>query len=160
MFQISHICANKADNFWYISGEVTFVSQKRSIIAMIRKAYHLYFGCNIGDQDKKWAPHICYNTCATNLRQWLDRKRKCMPFAVSMTWKEPRDHSSYCYLCMMPPVGKGLSKNKKQSVRYPNIPLAIRPVPYEKDNCSWCIKIVFTWDRWESWLGWGREWGL
>ena len=97
---------------------------------MVKKAYHLYFGCKIGDQDKRWAPHICCNTCATNLRQWLNRKRKSMPFAVPMIWREPTDHTSNCYFCMVPPVGKGVSKKKKWTVHYPNIPSAIRPVPH------------------------------
>ncbi len=70
------MCVNKVDNFCYICSEVTFVSQKRNINAMVRKAYHLYFGCKIDDQDKKWAPQICCNTCVTNLHKWLDRKIK------------------------------------------------------------------------------------
>jgi len=123
-------CVNNADNFCYVCGEVTFASQKRSITTMVKKAYHLYFGCKIGDQDKMWAPHICCNTCATNLRQWLNRKRKSMPFAVPMIWREPTDHISNCYFCMVPPVGKGVSKKKKWTVHYPNIPSAIRPVPH------------------------------
>ena len=35
---------------------------------MIKTAYSLYFGCRIGNQDKSWAPHICCNTCAANLK--------------------------------------------------------------------------------------------
>ncbi|XP_068235627.1 uncharacterized protein [Palaemon carinicauda] len=123
-------CVNRADNFCYICGGVTFASQKRRMTALVRKAYHLYFGCKIGDQDKNWAPHICCNTCATNLRQWLNRKRKGMPFAVPMTWREPTDHTINCYFCMVPPIQKGLSKKKKESIEYPNIPSAIRPIPH------------------------------
>ncbi len=52
-FQMPHTYVNKTDNFCNICGEVTFVSEKRSITAMVRKAYYLYFGCNIDDQDKK-----------------------------------------------------------------------------------------------------------
>jgi hypothetical protein len=55
-------CVNSADNVCYICGEVTFSSQKRAITSIIRKAYHPYFGCQIGDQDKSWAPHICCST--------------------------------------------------------------------------------------------------
>ena len=55
-----------------------------------------------------------------------------MPFAVPMVWREPTDHSSNCYFCMTPPVGKGLSRKKKQSIQYPNIPSAICPVPHGK----------------------------
>jgi len=87
-------CVNSPDNFCYVCGEVTFSSQKRTITAIVKKGCPLYFGCKIGDQDKSWAPHVCCNTCATNLRQWLNRKRKSMPFAVPMIWREPTDHTS------------------------------------------------------------------
>ena len=46
------MCINKTNYFCYICGEVTFSSQKHSITAVVRKAYYLYFGCNVGDQDK------------------------------------------------------------------------------------------------------------
>ena len=119
--QMPRKCVNAADNFCYICGKITFASQKRIITALVRKAYHLYFGCKIGDQDRSWAPHICCNTCATNLWQWSSRKRKYMPLAVPMVWKEPTDHNSNWYFCMTPPVGKGLSRKKKQNIQYPLI---------------------------------------
>ena len=59
-------CINKANNFCYICSEVTFSSQKRSITAVVRKAYYLYFECKVGDQDKTWAPHICCNITYTS----------------------------------------------------------------------------------------------
>ena len=55
----------------HICGEVTFASRKRSITAVVKKAYHLYFGCKIGDQDKSWALHYCCNTCQGQLTQTL-----------------------------------------------------------------------------------------
>lgn len=82
-------CVNSANNFCYICGEVTFAAQKKNISATVKKAYHLYFGCKIGDQDKDWAPHVCCRTCAVNLSQWLNGKRKAMPFAVPMIWRSP-----------------------------------------------------------------------
>ena len=51
-------------------------------------------------------------------------------FAVPMIWREPTDHVSNCYFCMVPPIDKGLTKKKKLFVQYPNIPSAIRPVPH------------------------------
>ena len=60
-------CVNSANNFCYVCGEVTFKSQKRQITPLIKRAYHLYFGCKIGDQDKPWSPHITCNTCASSL---------------------------------------------------------------------------------------------
>lgn len=126
-------CVNGANNFCYICGEVTFLSQKRSITKVIKTAYSLYFGCRIGDQDKSWAPHICCNTCAANLKLWLTGKRQAMPFAVPMIWREPTDHLNNCYFCMVPQIGKGISKKKKWTIEYPNIPSAIRPVPHGDD---------------------------
>ena len=123
-------CVNSTDNFCYICGEVTFSSQKRAITPIIRKAYHLYFGCQIGDQDKSWAPHICCNTCAANLRKWLSRKRRSMPFAIPMVWREQTNHISDCYFCMVPPLRQGFSKKKKWTLCYPNLPSAMRPVPH------------------------------
>lgn len=75
---MSRKCVNNPDHFCYVCGEVTFASQKRSITPLIKKAYQLYFGYQIGDQDKQWAPHICCNACASNLRNWLNRKKRSM----------------------------------------------------------------------------------
>jgi len=50
---MSRSSVNSADLFCYVCGEVTSVSQRRSIMPLIKKAYHLYFGCKLGDQDKK-----------------------------------------------------------------------------------------------------------
>ena len=123
-----HKCVNEADNFCYICSKINFASQKCNITAPVRKPYHLYFGCKIGDQDRNWAPHICCNICATNLWPWISRKRKCMPFAVPMVWREPTDHNSNYYFCMTSSVGKGLSRKKKQNIQYLDIPSAICPV--------------------------------
>jgi len=47
-----------------------------------------------------------------------------------MIWREPTDHTSNCYFCLVPATDKGLSKKKKATVQYPNIPSALRPVPH------------------------------
>ena len=103
-------CVNKPDNFCYICGQITFVQQKRKITSLIEKAYYLYFGYKIGDHYKSWAPHICCNTCASNLN-----KRKVMPFGTAMVWREQEDHTNDCYFCLVPPV-KGLSRKKRHSI--------------------------------------------
>ena len=53
-----------------------------------------------------------------------------MPFAVSMIWREPTNHINDCYFCMVPPIRKGFSRKRKQTVLYPNIPSASHPVPH------------------------------
>ena len=75
-------CVDSVDNFCYICGEVTFARQRKATTAILKKAYHLYFGCKIGDQDKSWAAHMCCRKCATDLSQWLNDKRHAIPFAV------------------------------------------------------------------------------
>jgi len=125
-----HNCVNSADNFCYICGELTFARQRKAITAIVKKAYHLYFGCKIGDQDKSWAPHICCCKCATNLSQWLNGKRRAMPFAVPMVWREPSNYATDRYFRMVPPVSGGITKKKKWTIVYLNIPSALRPVSH------------------------------
>lgn len=55
-----------------------------------------------------------------------------MPFAVPMIWRELTNHITGCNFCMVPPVQKGITKKKKLTVEYPNIPSAICSVP----NCE------------------------
>jgi hypothetical protein len=121
-------CINSADNFCYICGEVTFARQRNANTAIGKKAYYLYFGSKIGDQDKSWAPHIFCRKCATKLSQWLNGKRHALPFAVRMVWREPSNHTTACYFCMVPHVSGGITNKRKWTVVYPNIPSALRPV--------------------------------
>jgi len=51
---------------------------------MVKKAYECYFGCKVGDQDKKWVPHVCCISCATVLREWLNNKGRSMPVDLPM----------------------------------------------------------------------------
>jgi hypothetical protein len=53
-----------------------------------------------------------------------------MPFADPMVWREPKDHSTDCYFCIT--KIKGIQSKFKKSVKYPNIPSAIRPIPHSK----------------------------
>jgi len=120
-FVLPHICVNSSDNFCYICGEVAFARRRKAITEIVKKAYHLYFGCKIGDQDKPWAPHICCRKCATDLLQWLKLKWHAMPFDVRMVWREPNNHATDCYFCMAPPVSGGITMKKKWTIVYPNI---------------------------------------
>src|SRR5271165_6535673 len=71
LFEMSRKCVNAIDSFCYICGEFTSKTQKVSMTPLVKKAYELYFGCKVGDQDKVWAPHICCKHCAVNLRGWV-----------------------------------------------------------------------------------------
>jgi len=122
-------CVDTADIFRCICGEVTFARKRKITIAIGKNADPLYLGCKISDQDKSWTPHICCRKCAKNLSLWLNGKRHAVPFAVPMVWREPSNHTTDCYFCMVPPVSGGITKKMKWTIVYPNIPSALRPVP-------------------------------
>ena len=45
-----------------------------------------------------------------------------------MVWREPRDHVTDCYFCMI--NTKGVGKKNRHKISYPSSPSAIRPVPH------------------------------
>ena len=106
-------------------------SQARPFSENVKKAYFKYFGVLVGDQDKQWAPHVCCVTCSVSLVQWMKGKRKKMPFAVPMVWREPTNHFDDCYFCLT--KTEGFSKKQKHKIEYPNLPSAIRPVLHGAD---------------------------
>lgn len=122
-------CANSADSFCFICGEVTFKSQRRPITPCIKKYYELYFKCKVGDQDKSWAPHVCCITCVSLLTQWAKGSRH-MKFAVPMVWREPKDHITDCYFCLT--NLRGITPRSKHTVKYPDLPSARRPVSHSE----------------------------
>ena len=123
-------CVNNPDSFCCICGKVTLVLQKRTITPVIKKAYHLYFCYKLGDQEQPWAPHICCISCSAGLSNWFHGKRRAMPFGVPMIWREPTDHVTNCYFCIVPSIDHGVTKKRTQSIQYPNIPSPLRPVPH------------------------------
>ena len=63
-------CKNSPDSYCYICGSFTLKRCRRHLSPHVMELYELYFGCKVGDQDKRWAPHVCLF--------WL------LKFAVSM----------------------------------------------------------------------------
>ena len=53
-------------------------------------------------------------------------KRKGLPSGVPMVWREPKEHLTDCYFCLV--NTKGIGKKNRQNFSYPSIPSAIRPV--------------------------------
>lgn len=121
-------CKNKPDSFCYICGSYTLLRQRRNITLFVKRAYKAYFHIPLGDQDKKWAPHVVCHNCEEMLRDWTKGKRKGLPFAVPMVWREPQDHVTDCYFCLV--NTKGIGKKNRHKIPYPSIPSAIRPIPH------------------------------
>ena len=103
---------NSAENVCYICGEVTFSTVKRPLTPMVKRAYECYFVSKVGDQDKKYAPHVFCISCATILREWLNSKVRSMPFALPMIWRETTDHLTDYYFCIFRPLRQGITKKK------------------------------------------------
>lgn len=123
-------CKNHPDSFCYVCGEVTLKTQQKPLSPLLKTAYKFYFDCQVGEQDKDWAPKVCCTTCYSSLTKWLKGSRKSMPFAVPMVWREPRCHFTDCYFCMTSTFG--FSNKTKYKIQYPDIPSARRPVPHSE----------------------------
>ena len=94
-------CKNNLDRFCYICSNVVLPYRQAKITDFEKKAYHDYFGVKLEDQDKLFAPHVCCKKYAENLRDWRNGKRKSVPFAIPVAWREGKDHLIDCYFCMM-----------------------------------------------------------
>nr|CAH7733771.1 unnamed protein product [Callosobruchus chinensis] len=124
-------CKNHPDSFCYVCGQFTLETQRKPLSPLLKTAYKFYFDCQVGDQDKPWAPSVCCTTCYSSLIKWLKGTRKSMPFAVLMVWREPRCHLTDCYFCMTSTVR--FSSKSKHTIQYPNVPSALRPVPHKTE---------------------------
>ena len=70
----SRECKNSLNCFCYVCG--FYISDKHTTCKIVKgtkywTAYRLYFGMDIGDQDKPWAPHVICGSCRSNLEGWL-----------------------------------------------------------------------------------------
>jgi hypothetical protein len=92
-------CSNQPDTFCYVCSELTFRCKRQSFTLLIKTYYEFYFECKMDNQGKRWAPHICYLTCVRFLAVWINVSHQ-MLFAFLMVRKEPKYHSSECYLCL------------------------------------------------------------
>ena len=124
-------CLNEPNVFCYICGEYTLQHNRKTISDFVKRGYLAYFRVMLGDYDKHWAPHIVYKLCAEHLRQWTNKNRKSLGFAIPMVWPEPKDHANKCYFCAV--KTKGINKKNKNSLTYPNLDSAIGPIQHNKE---------------------------
>ena len=124
-------CKNDPDNFCYICGQYTPPMHRRKHIPKVKTAYKFYFGCEVGDQDQSWSPHISCNACNTQLLRWLAGKKKKMPYGIPMVWREQADHTTDCYFCLTDI--KGFSRKNKSKIKYPDCRSAMKPVPHSSE---------------------------
>ena len=87
-------CKTSSDFFCYVCGY--YISGQYSSYEIVKgtkywTAYRLYFGMDIGDQDKSWAPRVICGSCRSNLEGWLRGSGRFMLFAVPRVRREPQN---------------------------------------------------------------------
>ena len=85
----------------------------------------------LGDQDRAWAPHIVCKKCVEHLLQWTTKERKSLHFGIPMVWREPTNQLNDCYFCAV--NTKGINRKNRNSLVYPNLESAMRPIPHCND---------------------------
>eukprot|EP00096_Caligus_rogercresseyi_P000087 TRINITY_DN1019_c0_g3_i3.p1 TRINITY_DN1019_c0_g3~~TRINITY_DN1019_c0_g3_i3.p1 ORF type:complete len:226 (-),score=-22.57 TRINITY_DN1019_c0_g3_i3:8-685(-) len=129
----SRMCKYSCDSFCYVCGHfIPLKAKKHSLNGCFtaKQAYHAYFGMQVGQQDKVWAPKVLCSTCRRNLEGWYKGEKRSMPFAIPRIWREPRNHINDCFFCVL-----DMGKKKKRSAGiqpfvYPNIPSSSAPIPH------------------------------
>ena len=122
-------CKNSPNSFCYICGKFTYSSERKEISDFIKRAYLAYFGIPLGDQDKPWSPHAVCSICYSLLHAWTNKKpNRHLRFGIPMVWREPSNHNTDCYFCLV--ETKGFSKKNRHKIKYPSLPSAILPVPH------------------------------
>ena len=127
----SRKCLNSPDSFCYVCGTYTLARNRMSISDFHKKVYQNYFHIQVGNQDKSWAPHIICKKCHRTMERW-SKGESSFSFCSPMIWREPVDHCSDCYFCMVSTTG--LNSRTKKNIEYPNIPSVTRPVPHSDEN--------------------------
>jgi hypothetical protein len=80
-------------------GQITLMYQRRTITP-----FPLLW-CLVGDQDKPLASHVCYSTCAVDLRVWINGTIHVLPFTVSEVWRETKEYVFDYNFCLTPVSG-------------------------------------------------------
>jgi len=60
-------CVNDPDNFCYVCGQFNALDQRKNLTQILKTAYKHYFGCQVSDHDKSWAPVVCCTACYSGL---------------------------------------------------------------------------------------------
>ena len=97
------------------------------------EAYHAYFGMPVGDQDERWASPVICKYCRHTLEDWLRGEKRTIGFVIPRIWREPFNHHSDCYFCMVDLLKRRKGKNAPP-IKYPNILFSIAPVRHNTSD--------------------------
>ena len=65
------------------------------------------------------------------LRDCMDERITAFPFAIPVTWREPKNHVDDWYFCCV--CVTGFSAKNEHKIVYPNLNSAMRPVPLDNN---------------------------
>ncbi|XP_028028166.1 uncharacterized protein LOC114241515 [Bombyx mandarina] len=114
----SRKCKYDADAFCFICGQfikVRDVKYELKTSHVLCEAYEAYFDCPVRNQDKPWAPHVACSYCKRCLEGWYRGEKRSMKFAIPRIWREPKDHITDCYFCMVNPSKRRRGNNKAEN---------------------------------------------
>jgi len=63
--------------------------QRKNISRRLKTAYKHYFGCQLRDQDKTWAPHVCCTVCYSGVKWQMEEDAFRCPHGVTWANKPP-----------------------------------------------------------------------
>ncbi|KAK9738792.1 hypothetical protein QE152_g9548 [Popillia japonica] len=125
-------CRNNPKHFCYVCGKFSPLGKSEKLSLNICRAYELYFDMTVKNQDKQWVPHVTCTTGSRYLRDWLCGQRQSLPFAISMCWKEHKNHFEDCCFCLKKTAG--LNTRKKRKCNYVETQSAQKPRPHDEQH--------------------------
>ena len=123
-------CKHDPDNFCFVCGVFLNVkSVKYTIVEgnLFCSAYKAYFGVQVGDQDKSWAPQMVCRSCLSTLELWYRGEKWKLKFGMPRIWREPTDHTNNCYFCMVVMTSHDRGK-KTDMFNYLDLPSSLCPM--------------------------------
>ncbi|KAL6481937.1 hypothetical protein MHYP_G00100170 [Metynnis hypsauchen] len=108
---------------WYRNGRPLSSSTDQLHLQSVSREDAGRYHCAVLGQNLR-SPEV-----TLNVRCWYRGEKRAMHFAVPRIWREPTDHSTNCYFCMVDPSKHCTGKNATP-VTYPDIPSSIAPVPH------------------------------
>jgi len=100
-----------------------------------------YRGFRVGDQDTSWTLHICCVTCVRLLTKLVNGSRQ-IQLAFPVVWRELEEHSST--------DTTGITSKFKQTMKYPDLPSAMRTVPHRTELLVPKLPLIFSDDNSDS----------
>ncbi|KAJ8684820.1 hypothetical protein QAD02_020613 [Eretmocerus hayati] len=121
-------CRNDPNKFCHLCGDVVFKGERQSITENVKSLYRSYFKMEMSGLGRNYVPAGVCRSCIATLRLWNSGGKKHMPFAVSMIWSRPSNHSDDCYFCSC--SIEGFNRSNRNLIVYPTTSSSTRPTPH------------------------------